>query len=125
MSVPGYDGDGKAGTDIVAPGDYDGDGKSDLVVFRPSTGVWWINHSNLGFTTFSTLTWGVSSDIPVLRFTTPRTKGDLNLDGKADVIFRNKSTGQNIGWLMNGLVVSVSAFLDTEAETNWEIVGPR
>jgi hypothetical protein len=38
------------------------------------------------------------------------------------VLFRNKSTGQNIGWLMNGTVVAVSAFLPTTADTNWEIV---
>ena len=29
--------------------------------------------------------------------------GDFDGDGKADVILRNESTGQNIGWLMNGL----------------------
>ena len=39
-----------------------------------------------------------------------------------DVIFRNTSTGQNIGWLMNGLIVSVSAFLPTNADTNWNVV---
>ena len=39
------------------------------------------------------------------------------------MILRNRSTGQNIGWLMNGLVVSVSAFLPTIADTNWEIKG--
>ena len=47
--------------------------------------------------------------------------GDFNGDRKADVILRNKSTGQNIGWLMNGLTVSNAAFLPTIADTNWEI----
>ena len=49
--------------------------------------------------------------------------GDFNADGKADVILRNKSTGQNIGWLMDGLTVSLAAFLPTIADTNWEIMG--
>jgi len=49
--------------------------------------------------------------------------GDFDGDGKSDVILRNKSTGQNIGWLMNGLTVSLSAFMPTIADTNWDFVG--
>ena len=48
--------------------------------------------------------------------------GDLNGDGKADIVFRNAATGQNIGWLMNGLTLAGSAFLPTIADTNWQIV---
>ena len=43
--------------------------------------------------------------------------------GKADLVWRNKATGQNIVWLMNGLTVTISAFLPTIADPNWEIVG--
>ena len=46
---------------------------------------------------------------------------DLNGDGKADIVLRNAATGQNIGWLMNGPAVSVSAFLAPMTDTNWEI----
>ena len=49
--------------------------------------------------------------------------GDFDGDGKSDVILRNKATGQDIGWLMNGLTVSSSAFMPTIADTNWEIKG--
>lgn len=48
---------------------------------------------------------------------------DLDGDGKGDLLLRNKSTGQDIGWLMNGLTVTTSAFLPTIADTNWEIQG--
>jgi hypothetical protein len=46
-------------------------------------------------------------------------------DGKTDVLWRNSATGQNIGWLMNGLTVSTAAFLPTIADTNWRIVSPK
>ena len=49
--------------------------------------------------------------------------GDFDGNGKADVIWRNRATGQNIAWLMNGLAVALSAFLPTIADTNWEIKG--
>ena len=51
--------------------------------------------------------------------------GDINLDGRTDVFWRNKATGQNIGWLMNGTMVSIAQFLPTIADTNWDIVGKQ
>ncbi|HUR99629.1 MAG TPA: zinc-dependent metalloprotease family protein [Pyrinomonadaceae bacterium] len=58
--------------------DFDGDGKTDLSVFRPSEGNWYLNRSTAGFVA---LHWGASTDnlIP----------GDYDNDGKADTaIFR-------------------------------------
>ena len=49
--------------------------------------------------------------------------GDMDGNAKGDLLLRNRSTGQNIGWLMNGTVVTVSAFLPTIADTNWEVRG--
>jgi len=37
--------------------------------------------------------------------------GDLNGDGKSDIVWRNASTGQVTGWLMNGTTMSSWATL--------------
>ncbi len=58
--------------------DFDGDGKSDISVYRPSDGNWYINQSSAGFNAVS---WGASADKLV--------PGDYDGDGKADTaVFR-------------------------------------
>ena len=64
-----------------APGDLDGDGKSDIAVFRPSTGVWWVRYSSLGYTTTNAFHWGAQGDLPVA--------GDYDGDRMTDIaVFR-------------------------------------
>ena len=49
--------------------------------------------------------------------------GDLDGDGKSDVLWRNKGSGQNIVWLMNGMTITMAQFIVTIADTNWEVKG--
>jgi hypothetical protein len=62
--------------------DFDGDGKSDISVFRPSDGYWYILNSSGGY---SVIKWGVSSDIPI--------PGDYDGDGKTDLaVYRTSNS---------------------------------
>jgi hypothetical protein len=48
---------------------------------------------------------------------------DFNADGKADILWRNISTGANSVWYMNGATIASSAYLDPVADLNWKAVG--
>jgi hypothetical protein len=50
-------------TDIPVPKDYVGDGRTDLAIWRPSTGEWWLYF--LGTNTYRGITHGTSGDVPI------------------------------------------------------------
>jgi hypothetical protein len=63
---------------IESRADFDGDGKTDLSVYRPSEGNWYLNQSQAGF---GVVNWGLAADTPV--------PGDYDGDNKADfAVFR-------------------------------------
>ena len=61
-----------------APFDFDGDRRSDISVYRPFEGVWYLNRSSWGFTSFQ---FGINGDQPVA--------ADYDGDGRTDAaVFR-------------------------------------
>ncbi|MEO6392862.1 MAG: VCBS repeat-containing protein, partial [Pyrinomonadaceae bacterium] len=65
------------------PADYDGDGTTDLTVFRPNGGGWFILNS--GTNTFAAAQWGQNGDIPV--------DGDFDGDSRSDLAVFRPSDG--------------------------------
>ena len=61
--------------------DFDGDGKTDLSVFRPTEGNWYLQRSTAGFTAIN---WGLENDKLV--------PGDYDGDGKTDLAVYRSDT---------------------------------
>ena len=64
------------------PYDFDGDGRSDISVFRPSNGAWYLQQSNSGFVGYP---FGFSSDVIA--------PADYDGDGKTDIAVFRTSNG--------------------------------
>ncbi|HEY0459420.1 MAG TPA: FG-GAP-like repeat-containing protein [Pyrinomonadaceae bacterium] len=66
-----------------AQNDFDGDGKSDVAIYRPAVGEWWLNRSAAGSVAYQ---FGTNTDVIV--------PADYTGDGKTDAAFWRPSTGE-------------------------------
>lgn len=73
------------GRQVGPPADYDADRRADIVVYRPTNGVWYGLRSSTSYTTSFALPWGTTGDVPV--------NGDFDGDGKADAAIYRPGNG--------------------------------
>ncbi len=108
---------------MVGSGDFDGDGQPDVVWHHQTTGavsVWLMEGTALrpgG---------GMSLGSPVTDLNWKLgTVGDLNNDGKPDLIWQHQTQGWVSAWLMNGTQMIEGTLLTPAqvADVDWKIVG--
>ena len=101
--------------------DLDGDGTNDILWHNQSTGalyVWLMNGTVQSSGAFLT----PASVNPVWQV---QGLADFNSDGKPDILWRHKTSGQLYVWFMNGTAQSSASFLTPSAvaSTAWQVRG--
>jgi hypothetical protein len=89
--------------------DFDGDSYSDITIWRSGTGVWYILPGVYYYGVYTSIHWGISSDVPV--------QGDYDGDGETDVAVWRPSTGS---WF-----IMRSSDPGTYTHTQWGVATDR
>ena len=111
---------GDAGYRVAASGDFNQDGKEDLL-FQHTDGtlaVWFMNGTSLASASLLTPSnpgdrnWRVAG------------VGDLNRDGKSDLVFQH-ADGTLAGWYMDGIKLSSGVLFNPKStgDAQWRVVG--
>jgi len=106
--------------------DFNGDGRTDVVWRNTATGeniVWYMNGKDQIGT-------GVLATLPNNASNIWEARGIANFNndanGKADMLWRNSITGQNLLWNMDGVTrtsMALIPLLQNDASNNWTVVG--
>ena len=103
-------------------GDLDGDGRPELLWRNSATGqnaAWFMDGDGSALSRGEFL-------IPIADANWQmETVGDLDGDGKADIVWKNLGSGETAVWYMNGSAIDGSAFLTPVPDPSWRAVGTR
>jgi hypothetical protein len=108
------------GWDIAGTGDFNGDGYPDIIWREPEsnyTVAWLLDGPNwngsFGWISLNQnpFTWNLAAT------------GDFNNDGYTDIIWRDRYSGENVMWLMNGMELLKSIDLQPQPDLGYELAG--
>ncbi|TMH96357.1 MAG: VCBS repeat-containing protein, partial [Betaproteobacteria bacterium] len=108
--------DPTSGWQVQGIGDFDGDGRADILWRNTSTGenyIWLMNG-------LSTASQGSVNFVDPASGWEVQGIGDFDGDGKADLLWRNSSTGENYIYLMNGLKIASRGSINA-VSLNWQV----
>jgi hypothetical protein len=93
---------------VSGAGDFDGDGRVDIPWRHREAGqlvVWYMEGTTMTSGTFTT-----PPALDDLRWKLVGT-GDFNGDGDVDIVWRHNQAGENVVWLMDGVVLQSGVVL--------------
>jgi len=104
---------------VAGVADFDGDGKADILWHNDATGavtIWLMSGGTAttiasSFTTVADLNWRVAA------------LADFDGDGKADILWRNGATGDNLLWSMNGATIASAVAVNAVPDLTWSVAG--
>src|SRR5947207_2151516 len=104
---------------IQGTGDFDGDGKADILWRNAVTGenyIWLMNGLSIASS-------GSVNIVDPASGQQVKGIGDFDGDRKADILWRNSSTGENYIYVMNGLTIASEGYLRTVVDQAWQVKG--
>ena len=104
---------------VAGLGDFDGDGRSDILWRNAATGalaIWLMSGATVaggatGFAAMADPNWSVVG------------VADFDGDARADILWRNIATGDNLLWLMKGAAIASAVSINALPDPAWTIVG--